>query len=386
MQMDLCPRANRWVYWMKNPFFTIVLAALASGVCACCLNGWLWMPTVLLAVVAAGGLLLPVYSARSIRLKVTFDVRRTRVGEPVVVRLNAENRGWLPVWGLSVIRGLSASDSADSEEGVSLARVPARAEMEWVWEFTPSRRGVLPCGTMEVETGFPFGLVRASREVEVRGSLIVWPRTVSITGLPDAAESHSEDEFSDRRAGHFGDVLGAREFRTGDSLRSINWSQTARRQTLVVNERQAPQSSTVKILVDLRREAHSTVDRETTECLIATAASLCHSLHAQHCRIECDLGGKLLIASEATHGYQSLMDAFATCGIGGDWMPSKRESGFEIMVTTPQGLETIRRARSVVVHDAELSAPANCWLTVAGWDGLSSEFPGRWKGSCRVAG
>ncbi len=382
MENDFCPWANKWVYWMKNPFWSILLAAIAAGICAYGLNAWLWIPAAGLLLIAIGGLVLPLLAVRGIDLTVYFDVRRTEVGQPVVVRLGAKNRWWFPVWGLSIIRGLSTDNSVNSNEGVSLARVPSRSEVEYQWEFTPTRRGEYPLEQIEVETGFPFGLIRASRPAKVHGSLTVWPRTVMLKGLPDAAESHADDELSPRRAGHFGDIIGTRAFREGDPLRRVHWAQSARRQTLIVTERQAPQSSMVRVLVDLSEASHRDVSDDTTECLISTAASICRSLHEQHCRVECYIADKVFVAGEVSFSYHRMMDEFAVCEVGSDRHTSRRASGFEIVVTTAHGANSGRSVR--VVTGDETTVPADAWLTVADMNGLVQELPQAWKSVCHV--
>ncbi|MFK7822040.1 MAG: DUF58 domain-containing protein [Planctomycetaceae bacterium] len=385
MQKDFCPWANRWVYWMKNPFCLIVVAAVTAGICAFCLNPWLWVPTAALLAIAVGGLVLPKLAIRGVSLQLYFDVRRTEANQPVVVRLVAKNRWWVPVWGLSVIRGLSKTDSADATEGVSLARVPARSEVEYAWEFAPSRRGVYPSGPVTVETGFPFGLIRASRPAVVHGSLTVWPETVSLKGLPDAAESYAEDQLSPNRAGHFGDVIGTRQFRDGDSLRRVHWAQSARRQTLIVTERQAPQSSMVRVLVDLTKSAHDEVDEDVTECLVSTAASICRSLHEQHCRVECQIGEKLFVAGEATHGFHAMMDEFAACDADQESLrPPRNSAAFAIVVTTEAGALANQGHQCVILSEDEDPARHSNWMSVAGWQGLREQFPDAWKEACHV--
>lgn len=385
MQRDFCPGANRWVYWMKNPFWSIILAAIAAGICAFCLNPWLWVPTILLLCVAIGGLVFPRLAIRGTELEVVFDIRRAQVGQPVVVRLGVKNRWWVPVWGLSVIRGLASNDSANATEGVSLARVPARSDVEYTWEFVPTIRGSYPLEPVQVETGFPFGLVRASKPAVVHGDLIVWPRTVALKGLPDAAESYADDELSQSRAGHFGDVIGTREFREGDSLRRVHWAQSARRQTLIVTERQAPQSSMVSVFVDLTEHSHESVSEDLTECLVSTAASLCQSLHEQHCRVECQIGEKLFVAGEASYGFNAMMDEFAVCRVGGKTRPSNRSAGFEIIVTTPGGLPLYQGRRCLVVQESTDEIDSMAWMSVASWHGLTEQLPAVWKDVCHVS-
>ena len=252
LSSDFCPWANKYVYWMKNPFWVLVLAICGSLACGLLINPLVFILTAMLVLVAGVGVVLPWILVRAIDCRVAFDVPRGRVGRPAVVRLTVTNRWPIPVWGLSLIRGFAHNSSTDGDEGVALARVPAWSTAEYSWQFHPRRRGRYPNETAAVETGFPFGIFRAQRTASVEGQLTVWPQTIRLEGLPDtSAAQQTEDQFSERRTGEFGDMMGTRPFRDGDSLRRVHWAQTARQQTMIVTERQAPAMSSVRVVLDL---------------------------------------------------------------------------------------------------------------------------------------
>lgn len=249
---DFCPWANRWVYWLKRPLWAMLLATGLSLVCGIFLKTEaLVIAAILLLIV---GVSFPWLAMRGINVHLTFDIRRSRVGQPALVRLRVRNRWPWPVWGLSVVRDFALRDATDTEEGVSLARVSGWSTAEYSWPFVPQSRGKYPLTAPEFETGFPFGLYRATRNATVDGHVVVWPKTVMLSGLPDAAETRQSDEqLADRRVGDSGDVLGTRLFRHGDSLRRVHWVQTARQQQLVVCEQQAPATTVVRVTLDLNR-------------------------------------------------------------------------------------------------------------------------------------
>ena len=317
LSFDFCPSYNPYVYWLKNPFWLLLLAAAGAALCGAFVNTLAFLLCGILLLLLGIGVLMPLAAVRGIDCSIVFDVQRTRVGSPAVVRLNVRNRWPIPVWGLSLIRGFAHDATQDGDEGVALARVPGWSTIEYSWPFTPGRRGRYPLTTAEVETGFPFGLFYARRVAQVDGHLIVWPQTARLSGIPDFPDAPQiEDSFCDRRVGDSGDMTGTRSFRNGDSLRRVHWSQTARQQTLIVTERQAPATSAVRVSIDLASESHQDESAdETLERCVQTVASLCESLHRQHCRVELEINGQLITAGEAAAGYQQVMDALAVADL-----------------------------------------------------------------------
>ena len=256
--------------------------------------------------------------------------------------------------------------------------------MEYSWAFEPRQRGVYPNDVAEVETGFPFGLFRAKKQASVDGQLIVWPQTVRLDGMPDAAESDRTEELcSDRRAGEFGDIMGTRPFRNGDSLRRVHWSQTARQQTLIVTERQAPAMTSVRLVVDHSQTPHASSE-ETIDLCVTAAASLCESLHRQHARVELALGNELFVVGEGVAGFNRAMDALAIASVASTAVsaPAARSQGFEIRVTTATGAAT-HVPRQIVVGQHENATAA--WIELESHASVMTRFPDLWRRVCHVA-
>lgn len=375
LSTDYCPGANRWVYWLKSPLAVVLLAVAASAVCGVFLNPWIFALTAFLLVVAVIGMALPWLSIKAIHCDVVFDVRRVSFGQPAQVRLRIRNRWPLPVLGLSLIDGFHTSGSTESPTetaaGIAFKRVPALSEIEYSWPFVARRRGQYPLmQTANVETSFPFGLMRARKTAEVTGSLLVWPETTNLDGLPDASESEFlNDVFSERRVGEYGDTVGTRPFREGDSLRRVHWSQTARHQNLIVTERQAPITSVARIIVDLAAQHHPAQTRDqTVEQCVRIAASLCQSLHQQHCQIELQIGDELFQGTSGKSGLNRIMDALAVAQILPDdkQVPAARTvRSFQVEITTTLGTRPDARQIVVATNDQQSAA----------WIGFRSDQP-----------
>ena len=377
LSIDFCPSANRWVYWLKNPFWVLVLAIIGSGLCAALLNPMIFVLTALLLLVTLIATGLPWMAIRRVSCDVIFDVKRVRYGEPALVRLRIRNRNFFPVWGLSCIDGFAHSDhenaASDSDDGLAFGRIGGRTTVEYTWPFVSKRRGVYPVNeTVKVETSFPFGLYRAQKNAEVVGRLIVWPETVELAGLPDSIESESaDDQFSDRRVGEFGDMLGTRSFRQGDSLRRVHWAQTARQQSLIVTERQAPVTTVARIVLDTSARNHPEEKRgQTLEQCVRVAASVCKSLHDQHCRVELQIGDDLIVGGQNTGGLERIMDALANADVNDSASPrtqlTPREfCSFNLTITTSHGASATHGPQIIVTTDGDCKFDeAGVWMTL----------------------
>lgn len=406
LNRDFCPWANRWVYWLKAPVWSVVIAAAVSLLCGILLNTYILALSAFLWVVLGLGIVWPWISVRGIDGEVTFSKSRCREGETVTVQLRVTNRWPWPVWGLYVEQGFFGETSVNC--GAALARIPAWQTSEFQWTFRPHARGIYPNAPPRIETGFPFGIVRASTPIESPSQLIVWPKTVALNAIPDTTSSHqSEDRFTDRRAGDYGDMLGTREFRQGDSLRRVHWAQTARRGEMVVCERQSAVATSVRVLLDVATQHHVFQPLGSTlETAIRVAASICESVHRQHGRVECIIGEDCHVCDGDT---RKLMDAFARIPVRGlaatgVACPSAR-AGEPIVITTDRASDSSlyhagHRRAVILTHDESARSSsttiarepvtrAGCpgrapWMQIERHFDLAAQLPRLWRKACHV--
>lgn len=417
---DFCPWANKWVYWLKSPLWCMVLACGAAVLCGLLLNHYMFLVAGALTLVIGSGVVYPWISLRGVRCDVRFRKLRIREGETVEVLLHVSNRCPWPVCGISLSRGFVAQNSR--EPAVALTKVGAWSTYNFVWNFHPSTRGVYPSQQPEIETSFPFGLFRAAKPVLCHSQLIVWPQTVALNVLPESSDSRfSDQQFTDRKSGEFGDLLGTRQFREGDSLRRVHWAQTARHGNLIVCERQSSNLTHIDVSVDLRAEHHSQAEHceESIDAVIRIAASICESMHRQHASIECRLGSAVYHCGSNAGELQRLLDAFAAVprlGTDGDQERIRRlqvrapSDALKVFVTTDLGgaraaakTNCTGLARYVVVktaqsdksrcsfvsrsHDdrhADSSRDRKPWLVVEPSASLAQELPKLWRKACHA--
>jgi uncharacterized protein (DUF58 family) len=285
---------------------------------------------------------------------------------------------------------------------VALASIAGRSTAEFEWTPVTGRRGEHPSAKPLLVTGFPFGLRMARRTVTVERPLVVWPRSVSLETLLDAAETRpSDDQFSETRVGESGDNSGTRPFRPGDSLRRVHWAQTARCGQMVVSERQAPTLSAVRVVFDPEARLHETHGAESTlESTIRIVASICEAYHREQAVVECCYGHHTIRIAHGPVGLRRFLDALARF----QPLPSEhdcrpihhRDCGlFQITVTTSRGLRERVEHRHVhgdelrIVLDTESDAAAGRRSTgraiyVPATPDALQAFKARWKAVCHV--
>jgi len=403
LNSDFCPKLNRFVYWMKEPFWCLVMAVVLSLLVGLLVNPAAFLVTALLFAAGCVGAVFPWLSLSGLDCDLTFDQQRGRAGQPLLVRLRIVNRRPWPAWGVSLIRGFAAAGS----NGVSLGRIPGWSQVEFSWPFVPQQHGVWPSVAPELETGFPFGMFWARRAVTCRGTAIVWPAEGDLRGVPEAVSCMTHDDcVSSLRPGDAGDLLGTRPFRRGDSLRRVHWIQTARQQQLIATERQSMARSRVLLELDTSLSSHGagggaelSEDRNQSLLLAGlVAGQVCESLHRQGCDLEVRVGGQVLGSGGSVAGFRRQMDAISAARLSSDavGMPGGKPgvtAGADgvILVTTRRALQQspqlVRRYRVICVEETagELVPIPGLWLSVTGRAGVERDLPRRWREVCHGA-
>ena len=151
------------------------------------------------------------------------------------------------------------------------------------YTLTPTRRGRMDLGPMQVRRSDPFGL--AERVWIVGGStpLIVTPATEPLATIGwGGSSSHSGDQQSKLFATGSAEDTTVREYRRGDDLRRVHWRSTARAGELMVRGEEQPWQAHATVLLDHRSSAHRGIGEGSSfEVAVSAAASVCVHLVAR---------------------------------------------------------------------------------------------------------
>jgi uncharacterized protein (DUF58 family) len=277
---------------LRNPLNLLLVLALVALLLGCFGEASAFFAAGALLGLIVLGILWPAIAIGSVRGQLRWPCQRGTEGEHVPLQLDMSNHRPWPVWGLMITPEEGLVDLQDSPiQPAALAWLPAFARTRFEWQAKLPRRGRYPRQNSTVATAFPFGLWKARRRLSIEGSMIVWPQTVELKTIPmDMRGEPASDGIGVDRPGNDGDSIGARNFRPGDSLRSIHWAHSAKLDEFVVRERQSIVQRTLRLEVwpSPSPPRHPT-DRETQEWLFRIAGSIARMFLNQRWQVELDL-------------------------------------------------------------------------------------------------
>lgn len=286
---DFCPWVNPYVYWLKEPVGWFVLALIASVLVGVFLSPLGWSVAAGLATLIALGLGFPWLATRCVRCRVRPVDWELRERQDSYLDFTVANYLPLPVTGLKVEGYVSlpserddANTLADHKDCV-LALVPAFSRATYRLPLRPEYRGRYPVAAPQITCAFPFGIWTARRVVEDVTPILVRPLLIPIESDIERVGSEWADHGLGSRPASQGDFQGVRDFRDGDSLKSIHWAQSARNDRLVVCERGGPQQQTIDVQLSTARiQGTKHCARENLAWRVRVAASLTELLCARH--------------------------------------------------------------------------------------------------------
>lgn len=178
------------------------------------------------------------------------------VGERLTVRLQLENKSWLPLpWLLLDDRVPLDLKEVDSYRAVIAVGGKSHVEHEEVLHC--KRRGYYPVGPLTLTTGDLFGFAEASWQESAPVYVTVYPQVVPLhtLGLPSRSPfgvlASRQRLFEDPNR-----MAGVRDYASGDSMRRIHWKASAHEDTLLVKKFQPAIALNVAIVLDLNRQAY----------------------------------------------------------------------------------------------------------------------------------
>lgn len=237
-------------------------------------------------------------------------------GQAVTIhyRLSRPGRRW-PLFN-AVIRetGPARSGPADSGapmlDGEPIGWVPHVGRDEPVIASTigrPLRRGLLRLEAVEIATSFPFGILRSTLRVHQVDEVPVYPRRHRlrdrVLGSMDARGG--SDGPTSIEPGGQEEFYGLREYRSGDSVRGIDWKHSARLDRLITREmtRSAPRRLWLLLDMDRRHLTRLAAEHrdQWIEDAIALTASLIVEGHRQGIAVGLRILGFSAMDFEARH-------------------------------------------------------------------------------------
>ncbi|MBI3837267.1 MAG: DUF58 domain-containing protein [Planctomycetia bacterium] len=294
------PRQRRIRICREGVYYILVVVAVLAGGTARQLN-----LLMLLGSMLAGPLLFSfIYGRLALR---RIEVGRklpsqTRADQRLVVDVRVTNfRRWLTIWTIQV-EDVVQREGTFEDPGEKLAvsvfysAIAARETKQVSYDGRLPQRGRYRFGPLRVSTRFPLGLVRHSLLLEQNEELIVHPKIGRLANdwAQVVRESPTGSQSMSRRGLLEADFYGLRDWRPGDSRRSIHWRTSARRGSFVVRQFEQRRSQDLALLVDLWQPPEATDEQlENVETAISFVATVIDEA--------CRQSGRYLVLEMAAH-------------------------------------------------------------------------------------
>lgn len=330
---DFCPGINRYVYWLKEPVGWFVLATLCSLLVGAFLSPLGWTVAMGLIGILILGLGFPWIATKAIYCELAPHRTEVHEGESTHLILQVTNRLPFPVMGL-MIEGWDSDSEENSPSGndkslgcVGLARVPPWSKASYRLPYVPLYRGRYPKGQPKIACSFPFGIWTARRSLHKVQPVTVWPLLIPVQGSVEVSGNKRAESGFGQRVSTTGDFLGTRDFRQGDSLKSIHWVQSARLDQWIVCERGGPQRETLELCLDTGPSLGTKEERrENLAWRVRIAASLVEILVAHHIPFRLFIDGEPRAVGVGGQAREACFDLLAEIDLDGS-NPCDRNSG-----------------------------------------------------------
>lgn len=240
---------------------------------------------------------------------ITFSMlRRTNVtrripeqvvaGEPFSVSIRFENRKLLMASTVMTVTDQIANETENLQASILFTRVPARQSKTNSYQIRLMQRGIYRFGPLQISTRFPLGLVERGLVFSRFDVILVLPRIgqlVEAWKRDRSLMAEIVDSTLPARGAFHDEFQGLRDYRPGDSPRSIHWRTSARRNELMVREFHQSRGQDLMLLIDLWiPDRLDDDDRERVELAVSFAATLCvdHMKRTRDARLEVAVSGR----------------------------------------------------------------------------------------------
>lgn len=234
-------------------------------------SGWLYILSAVMVAVPVASLLMGRFNTRGLSVTQKTEAQSVQ-GDDLLSQLTIRNGSRWPRFLLRLDVTLAGSSSS-----IFLPYIPGRGKQEAGLTLYDLDRGIYSGSEILVSSSAPFGMAKSRRRLPVSSPLVVYPRWEDLlldwhAGSKDTGYMTTSAMPTRRSAS---DYLGVREYRAGDSPRSIHWRTTARTGKLAVIEYARPASTTPVVILDTYTEANTRGGRiGSFESAVSLAASV----------------------------------------------------------------------------------------------------------------
>lgn len=202
--------------------------------------GWLYVMASVLAGIVLTAYLVNRFSLahldgkRQVGQEQQYDLFE---GDDILVRLSIDSLRLFSASHIAVTEHcvLAPPDYIFRSITLFIPYLPAKMAAEFEYTVPIDRRGLHTFPPMQITSSAPFGFFRSERSLAVPTRVLVYPEVRKLSHL-DLLYRQPTPQLESVRSGIGLEVMGVRQYRTGDSPRHIHWRSVARTGNLISKE------------------------------------------------------------------------------------------------------------------------------------------------------
>lgn len=188
-------------------------------------------------------------------ISASFEGTKERLtfGEPFLLKIVVRNNSVVPL--LNVWMNLAVENAFFGITGKHSLNIPAFVKQDnpVKYELLSEYLGVVSVDATEITVMDWFGFVRFHKKISLHKEYVIVPGE-RISVEPDyaaVAYGMTEAEENPKKGFDFSEVTDVREYQPGDRLQNIHWKLSAKKDEIMVKERESLSSSRIMVLVEL---------------------------------------------------------------------------------------------------------------------------------------
>ena len=229
----------------------------------------LWLLLAIVATLRPHLMILWQFSGLILLTIAIFDIWQVRNFPQIGVQRQASNSLALGVWSQVILRLHNPSKLAcqvevfddypihsDLQALPQTLRIPPRSSIETQYRIRPQQRGATQFAGIELLLHSPWRIWKQYRYIKLQTPIRVYPNFATLTKYALYAAEDRLGQLGIRKLQRRGEGLEfhqLREYRTGDTLRQIDWNATSRQKKLISKEYQDERDQQIIFLIDCGR-------------------------------------------------------------------------------------------------------------------------------------
>ena len=198
------------------------------------------------------------------------------------------NKKWFPSFAVVI---QAKSKNIDHIQSSFIVKIPPESSRETKTSFQFSKRGYQNLPSYQLETTYPFGLVKKFIDARSAHKSLIYPELFPIKSILNIQSMNIGQRLS-RKKGDSGNPYGIRDFVYGDHYRYIHWKSSAKSQNLRIKEFETEKRN--KVNIQLKLLPNDKTEEKWRELAVSATASLIQAFSDQNFRINLQINDQTI--------------------------------------------------------------------------------------------